>query len=426
MRLGYLILVLSLLIVALINGCIGQKDEGEVKVVGGLEFQIQNAEYEAGKIIVTLKTNVSVENARIDIVDETNQLLCTRYKDLIAGVTDIEMTDCKAKERITVSVSPPGGGIVTREFTLAIPTPRVEIVSAEYELAILILKLDANLDVKNTRIEVSDERGTVVCTQYIDLSEGLNEIKPKGCGTETKITVSVTPPEGVMITADFTLELPLLEAKSGLNYQYKAEVDDESIITDVFITTETASEWQGVIGIKVDPDREALIIQFKLKKADLDLLFTYPLAREKVLSKDVTYKSSAEIGDTGFLIWPFIIAALKPFGLEMDEFIEEGSFTFTQSEGPQGTMTFEEEKIYLNWLAYHIIITDLSENEISFYVSVAKPYMLISLDLPEAVQPDKMIFTLEKVEETGFDLSYYAGYSIEEWTSPTPPREKIR
>lgn len=90
-----LIFIISFLILTIfISGCVQQ----ETKVVEGIEFQIRNAEYEAGRIIVTLSTNVSVENARIDIVDKVNQLLCTRYKDLIAGTTQIELTDCKAKE----------------------------------------------------------------------------------------------------------------------------------------------------------------------------------------------------------------------------------------------------------------------------------------------------------------------------------------
>lgn len=410
-------IVIGIIVVVIIGVFIFRfgSDKGRVMVLGGGEFQIQEAEYEAGKIIITLNTNVSVENARIDVIDEADQLLCTGYKDLIAGITQIEMSDCKAKEKITVSVSPPGGGIITRRFTLDVPIPRVEIVGAEYGLrAELALSLNANIEIKNTRIEVFDESGSVLCTKYIDLLEGLNEIKLKGCGARDKISVSVTPPEGVMTTADFTLELPLLEAKGGLNYQYKAVSAEGSIITDVFITTETSSEWQGVIGTKIDPDREAYIIQFKLKKADLDLLVTYPLAKEKVLSKDVEYVSTEELMES-VMTWPFILAAFKPFGFDIDNFIEEGSFTFTQSTGPRGTLTLEEEKIYLNWLAYHLTLTDPpSGKELTFYVSVAKPYMLITLDIPEGMGPDKMLFTLEKVEERDFDLSYYNGYSIKE------------
>ncbi|MCK4491478.1 MAG: hypothetical protein KAU03_02560, partial [Candidatus Altiarchaeales archaeon] len=77
--------------IILFSGCIGSDDD-EVGVVEGVGFLIRGAEYEAGKIVVTLSSNVSVENARIDIVDEADQLLCTRYKDLAAGVTVIEMT----------------------------------------------------------------------------------------------------------------------------------------------------------------------------------------------------------------------------------------------------------------------------------------------------------------------------------------------
>ncbi|GAF92533.1 unnamed protein product, partial [marine sediment metagenome] len=117
-----ILICLLILSILLVSGCVQQ----ETKVVEGIEFQIRNAEYKAKRIIVTLSTNVSVENARIDIVDKADQLLCTRYKDLIAGTTQIELTDCKAKERITVSVSPPGGGIVTREFQFELPDVRLK------------------------------------------------------------------------------------------------------------------------------------------------------------------------------------------------------------------------------------------------------------------------------------------------------------
>ena len=142
--------LIGFLMILLVCGCAGP-GEAETKVVGDVEFRILDAEYESGRIIVTLSTNASVDNARIDIIDEADKLLCTRYKDLIAGTTEIELSDCKAKEEVTVSVSPPGGGIVTQGFALAIPVPVVEVVDAEYLLGgKLELKLKANMDIEIT------------------------------------------------------------------------------------------------------------------------------------------------------------------------------------------------------------------------------------------------------------------------------------
>ncbi len=56
-------ILIGLIIIVLISGCV--PDKGEVKVLKGVEFQIQNAEYEAEKIIITLSTNVSVETTTL-------------------------------------------------------------------------------------------------------------------------------------------------------------------------------------------------------------------------------------------------------------------------------------------------------------------------------------------------------------------------
>ncbi len=195
------VLILLILLV-FISGCVQQ----ETKVVEGVEFQIRNAEYKAGRTIVTLSTNVSIENARIDIVDEADQLLCTRYKDLIAGTTQIELTDCKAKERITVSVSPPGGGIVTREFQFELPDVRLK--DARFESGNIVVTLEADDASDNIRIEVIDETNQILCTKYKDLAEGVTEVELTDCEIKERITVSVSPPKAEMITRDFTLTLP--------------------------------------------------------------------------------------------------------------------------------------------------------------------------------------------------------------------------
>ncbi len=433
--------LIGLLIIGfvLISGCVGP-DEGDVKVVGGVEFQIQSAEYEAGKIIVTLSTNVSVEDVRIDIVDEANQLLCTRYKDLIAGITQIEMTDCKAKERITISVSPPGGGIITREFTLDIPTPRVDIVSAEYELGAIALKLDANMAVKNTRIEVSDEHGAVLCTEYVDLSKGVNEIRQKGCGVENKITVSVTPPEGVMTTAEFTLELPLLELKEGFKYVYEATscAGCSKRDSSIYVTKETGGYWEGIAGIKIDESKKAYLMRWRINKDDLDLSATLPLSEDALL-EDVNYiddvKQIQSIGQSGISMMPLWLVLWKEvYDLDMDELITTHTTTMTVDQ-QNVTFSTSDPALYGNYLAYTLDLGVSQDGEqtesIELVISAAKPYLIMDVNVGGSTQQT----SFKRVEQKEFSLDEYAGYSIEEGTptmakidaprpiqeEPTPP-----
>lgn len=401
-----------------ISGCVGP-DEGDVTVVGGVEFQIRNAEYGAGKIIVTLSTNASVEDVRIDIVDEADQLLCTRYKDLIAGITQIEMTDCKAKERITISVSPPGGGIVTRKFTLDIPTPRVDIVSAEYELGAIALKLDANLAVKNTRIEVFDDRGTVLCTEYVDLSEGVNEIRPKGCGAENKITVSVTPPEGVMKTADFKLELPLLELKEGFKYVYEAAscAGCSKRDSSIYVTKETGGYWEGIAGIKIDESKKAYLMRWRINKDDLDLSATLPLTEDAVLG-DVEYiddvKQIQSIGESGISMMPLWLVLWKEvYDLDMEELITTHTTTMTVDQ-QNVTFSTSDPALYGNYLVYTLDIGVSGDGEqtesIELVISAAKPYLIMDVNVGGSTQQT----SFKWVEQKEFSLDEYAGYSIEE------------
>lgn len=408
--------LIGLLMVVLVSACAG---EAETKVIGDVKFQIRNAEYEAGKIILTLSTNASVDNTRIDIIDGADKLLCTRYKDLIAGTTEIELSDCKAKDRITVSVSPPGGGIVTQEFTLGIPTPRVEVVSAEYKLgAQLALNLDANMEIKNTRVEILDKGGTVLCTKYVDLSEGLNELKPKGCGTEAKITISVTPPEGVMTTSDFSLDLPLLELKKGFRYLYSTANCPDCTRRDssFYVTKETNSYWEGVSGIKFDEEKKAYLMRWKLDKADLGLSITTPLAKDNVLG-DVVYgdiSQMPEIGEAGGSILPLWVLVLKEiYGLDIDELIRTGTTTFDAEEGQTVTFTAPDPGLYGNYRAYTLNIEvykdGKQEDTGEIIISAAKPYLVIEIKVGDGPQT-----TFKWVEQRLFSFNDYAGYSIEE------------
>ena len=401
--------------VVLVSACAG---EVETKVVGDVEFQIRNAEYEAGKTIITLSTNASVDNARIDIIDEADKLLCTRYKDLIAGTTQIELSDCKAKDKITVSVSPPGGGIVTQEFTLGIPTPRVEVVSAEYKVgAQLALNLDANMEIKNTRVEVLDKGGNVLCTKYADLSEGLNELKPKGCGTEAKITISVTPPEGVMTTSDFSLDLPLLELKKGFRYVYSAANCPDCTRRDssLYVTEETNSYWEGICGIKFDEEKKAYLIRWKLDKADLGLSLTNLLAKDKVLG-DVVYggiSQMPQIGEAGGSIIPLWMPVLKGiYGLDIDELITKRTTIMDAEQGQTATFTAPDPDLYGNYLAYTLNIEvykdGKQEDTGEIIIATAKPYLTIEIKVGGGPQT-----TFKRIEEKDFSLNDFAGYSIE-------------
>ncbi len=106
-----------------VSGCFG--DVGEVDepiVLDGVEFQIMGSEYQIGDIItLNLKTNDTIENARIEIISEEGKILCTKYNDLGSGITEIEMENCEFKEEITISVAPPGRGIITKKAELTAP-----------------------------------------------------------------------------------------------------------------------------------------------------------------------------------------------------------------------------------------------------------------------------------------------------------------
>ncbi|MBW2984702.1 hypothetical protein KY361_06290 [Candidatus Woesearchaeota archaeon] len=410
--------LIGFLMILLVCGCAGP-GEAETKVVGDVEFRILDAEYESGRIIVTLSTNASVDNARIDIIDEADKLLCTRYKDLIAGTTEIELSDCKAKEEVTVSVSPPGGGIVTQGFALAIPVPVVEVVDAEYLLGgKLELKLKANMDIEKTRMEVSDKSGKVLCTEYVGLSEGLNELRPKGCGTETKLTISVTPPDGVMKTADFTLELPLLELKEGFQYVYSTAHCRDCTRRDsyVYVTKETDKNWEGIAGIKFDDTKKANLMGWKLSKDDLSLSMTRPL-NEGALLGGVVYTLDVdqlpefgEAGDSMIFIWLVLLRNI--YGLNIDELIRTGTTTFDANEGQSAVISKAGPELYGNYLTYTLDVEVYRDDELEdsgeLIIATVEPYLLMDTKVGNGPQT-----TFKRLEEKDFSLNDFAGYSIE-------------
>ncbi|MCK4520997.1 MAG: hypothetical protein KAU20_00355 [Nanoarchaeota archaeon] len=502
-----IIAVLVITGIIFISGCIGSS-KGKVKVVEGVEFQIQNAEYEAGRIIVTLSTNVSVGNARIDIVDEAGQLLCTRYKDLIAGTTQIEMTDCKTKERITVSVSPPGGGIVMREFQFELPDvrlkdarfesgnivvtldaddatdnirieiidetnqilctkykdlakgvtkveltdceikeritvsvsppkaemitrdftltlPEVRIRNVKHELGKLILSLDANMDMNDVRIYIFGKKGEVFCTKSEDLAKGLSECELSGCLVQKEITVSISPPTGKTTRRSFTLKLPLLELKEGFKYVYATAHCPGCSKRDssIYVTKETSKYWEGIAGIKID--KKAYLMRWMIDKDDLDLSITMPLTEDALLG-DVDYiddvKQIGDLGEAGNSILPlWMVVSKELHSIDLDELITTYTTTLTTSQQESVTISTSDPALYNNYLAYILDIVVYQDGKqkdtVEFVISAAKPYLIIEMDVGEAQA------SFKRVEKKGFSLDDYTGYSIKEWTPPTPGKK---
>ncbi len=374
--------------------------------------RIKDARFEQGKIILTLDADEATDNVRVDIIDESDTTLCSKYKDLVKGITDIELTDCEIKERITVSVSPPKAEMITGDFTLVLPEVRIK--DARSELGKIIVILDANMDISDTRIHVFDRGGEVLCSKHEDLPNGLSELELKGCQIQEEITVSVSPPMGKTTTRDFTQELPLFKLKEGMRYRYTDLRKDTSkeLDLDVYVTKETDSEWQGIIGSKEtqDGNKKAQLFRFKINKKELNLLTTYSLDGDEVLSEDIAYTSAAEVGSGGaeVIFFPFILSMLREANhLDINHFIESGSGKLSGSS--PGQMSLSEPLLYGNWLAYEVTFKPESETQqdVKFFVSAAKPYLLINLSLPDGG------IILEKVEEKSFDLSDYEGYEIE-------------
>jgi|GEM_PF-7088499 len=371
--------------------------------------RIKDARFGRGNIIITVDADEATDNVRVDVVDESERILCTKYKDLVEGVTEVELTDCEIREKITVSVSPPKTEMITRDFTITLPEARIRDVKSE--LGKLVLSLDANMDMSDVRIYVFGREGEVLCTKSENLTKGLSERELSGCLVQKEITVSIAPPNGKTTTRDFTLELPLLELKEGMRYGYITK-DTGEFDLDIYVTKETDSEWQGIISSKgtQSGNKKVQLFRFKIDKKGLNLLISYPLDGDEVLSEDVDYTSAEEVGRLyGNVFYPFILSMLKEMSnFDINQFIESGSVKLGGSS--PGQMSLSEPLMYNNWLAYEVNFKSESgtPQEIKFFISAAKPYLLINLSVP-----DGGIILLEGVEEKAFDLSDYEGYEIE-------------
>ncbi|MEA3344055.1 MAG: hypothetical protein U9Q92_07890, partial [archaeon] len=97
---------------------------------------------------------------------------------------------------------------------------------------------------------------------------------------------------------------------------------------------------------------------------------------------------------------------------DIKQFIKTGSAKLGGSGGPgPSQMSLSEPVIKGNWLAYETTFKPESgtEQEAKFFISVAKPYLLIEI----SASSDVPNFILEKVESKEFDMSEYEGHEIQ-------------
>ncbi len=380
--------------------------------------RIKDAKFEGGNIFISVDADAATDNVRIDVVDESDQILCTGYEDLVKGISEVELTDCEIKERITVSVSPPKTGIITRDFTITLP--EVRIMGVKPQLGKLVLSLDANMDISDAKIYVFGKDGAVLCTGSENFAKGPNERELSGCLVQKEITVSVSSPAGKTTTRDFTLELPLLELKPGLIYRYALTPPNrpaEEAYLDVYLTK--GKEREGIIVYKKEENggKKVWLLRFKLDKETLSLVSSYPLGENEIPGEDVQYIALKELTmpEIDGVVLPFILSLLKEMGsFDINQFIESGSVKLSESGGggPGAMqMSLSEPLMHGSWLAYEVTLRPESETqeEIKFFISAAEPYLLINI----SGGPDVPRCILEKVEARTFDISEYDGYDIE-------------
>ncbi len=388
--------------------------------------RIKDARFERGDIIITVDADEATDNVRVDIVDESDQILCTKYKDLVKGVTEVELTECEIRERITVFVSPPKAEMITTDFTLTLPEIRIK--DARSELGKIIVTLDANMDISDARIHVFGSSGEVLCSRREDLAKGLGELELKRCQIQEEITVSVSPPIGKTTTRDFTLELPLLELKEGFKYVYATTQcpDCSKRDSSIYVTKETSRYWEGITGIKIDGSKKAYLMRWMIDKDNLDISMTRPLTEDALLG-DVDYiddvKQMGNIGDAGASMLPLWMVIIKEmFDLDMDELITTHTTTAVVDR-QSVTFNTSDPARYGNYLAYTLDIVVYQDDNLKetgeFVISVAKPYLMMETDMGEDSQT-----SFRRVEQKEFSLDDYAGYSIEEWTPPPPPPDE--
>jgi len=294
----------------------------------------------------------------------------------------------------------------------------IEIKDAKYELNDLIVTLNANLAIKNVRIENIND-GNILCTKYFDLEEGENQIKLTDCGFEEKITISAFNPGGTLIVKEFTLTLPLFKLKKGFRYDYSVSNSGSSTWNDVsiYITKESKDLLEGIIGIK--DNQQAYLLKFKINNNDLTMQATYPLSQEQLTLKNIEYENAKEIVNKGIYgnsLLPFFLIVFKESSdFNLTELLNKKTTTVKQASSSD-TITFkiESEEIVDDFLIYKILIINNKEKEektmSELYTSTFKPYHLMKLLILEA-GPGGVIF--EGSEKKDFNLADYDGYTIQ-------------
>ena len=382
--------------------------------------KIESAKYELTNLVLTFNANLDISNARIEVVSEGN-VLCTKYSNLKQGTNEFKFNDCGNKGKITVSLTPPGGTLVTKDFKMELPL--VNIQSVIYDLSTLVLTFDANAEMKNTRVDVI-KNGNVLCTKYIDLIQGQNQKRFDDCGVEEKLTISVTPEGGLLSTKEFTLNPPILKFQEGYRYDYTfvSSAGSTPKYTSIYVTKETPEVWEGIAGVK--EVQAASLIRFKISKNDLTLTTTNTLKENEILSSNLEYKSpwgSSINGNDGLMI-PFWFPLFKEKGLNVDELLKNKVTSFSIPPSSEFlTYKLQGTLIKNNFVAYDILVTANQQGQtktfVELYALTSKPYILISATAP--TQGGGLLF--EGLQKKDFTLSDYAGYQIRDYVGGTVP-----
>lgn len=469
-----------------------------------IAVDIKNAEYKEGNLLLTVQTSEATKNARIDIVGDQGQILCSKYKDLAAGTNQFELPDCRVEKQIKVSISPPGQPVVIEDFKLKLPTPVVKIEGARYEFTNLILSLNANLEITNARIEIASG-GNVLCTKYTDLPQGKNQFKIMGCGNEEKIIVSVTPPGGTLVTKDFKMELPLVKVQSAIydlstlvltfdanaemkntrvdvikdgnvlctkyidlsqgqsqkriddcgveeklaisvtpvggllstkdfslsipvlklqkgykyDYAFVQSASSSPIDISIFVIEDSSESWEVIGGIK---ERDvAYLHRFKISKSDLTMRITNSLKENEVLG-NVEYKSLKEVNSpsNAAVIFPFWFVWMKESGnLNLEDLFNKKTTIFSFGSSDPITLKVEKTVIRDNFLVNEIIVIAKRESDNGkIYASTLKPFLLTNI---EVASGGGLVF--KGLQKKDFSLSDFAGYQIGGYTATPAVRQ---
>lgn len=374
--------------------------------------KIEDAGYELNNLVLAFDANLKIDNARVEVASEGN-VLCTKYANLNQGKNELKFSDCGNEASITVSLTPPGGALVVKDFKMDLPMVKVQ--SAVYDLSTLVLTLDANAETKNTRVDIIKD-GNVLCTKYFDLIQGKNEKKIEDCGVEEKLTISITPELGLLSTKEFALNPPLLKLQKGFRYDYTFLSSSGVVpkVVSIYITQETPEIWEGISGVKVDTNAD--LIRFKINKNDLAFRVTNSLKEEEIFSQNLEFKDpfEASIMENDALLLPFWFIAMKSKGLNLDELFIKKITTDPSGSSDQG-YKIKNTLIKDNFLVHEVTL--IQGEELKLFSSTAKPYLITNI---VAANSGGLVF--KGLQKRDFSLSDFSGYNIGSGTA-TPLRQ---